>query len=80
MSIDNVVEIALKRDKYLVLGALVVVMVLAWAYVLAGAGMGMSAFEMTRMTVADGGMAMMKPWRKIRAVTLNLVAAPLHQR
>jgi predicted metal-binding membrane protein len=61
MSIDNVVENALKRDKYLVLGALVVVMVLAWAYVLAGAGMGMSAFEMTRMTVADGGMATMKP-------------------
>ena len=52
---------ALKRDRIIVLVALVIVSGLAWAYLLAGAGMGMSAFEMTRMTVADGGMAMMTP-------------------
>lgn len=54
-------ESALKRDRIIVLGALVVVLGLAWAYLLSGAGMGMSAFEMTRMTVGNGGMTMMTP-------------------
>ncbi len=43
---------ALKRDRIIVLGALVVVLGLAWAYLLSGAGMG---------TVGNGGMAMMTP-------------------
>jgi len=34
---------------------LTAVVALSWAYLLAGAGMGMSAFEMTRM--AQRGMA-----------------------
>ncbi len=57
MNLEN----ALKRDRVIVLGALVVVLGLAWAYLLSGAGMGMSAFEMTRMTVGNGDMAMMTP-------------------
>ncbi len=52
---------ALKRDRIIVLCALVVVLGLAWAYLLSGAGMGMSAFEMTRTTVDKGAMAMMTP-------------------
>ena len=51
----------LKRDRVIVLGALAVVLGLAWAYLLSGAGMGMSALEMTRMSVGKGGMAMMTP-------------------
>ncbi len=43
---------ALKRDRIIVLGALVVVLGLAWAYLLSGAGMG---------TVGNGGMAMITP-------------------
>ncbi len=61
MSIDAAIESAVKRDRVIVLGALLTVMALSWAYVLAGAGMNMSAFEMTRMTSRTGGMDMMMP-------------------
>ena len=47
-------ESVLRRDRLVVVIALVAVIVLSWAYVLAGAGMGMSAFEMTRMTQSVG--------------------------
>lgn len=47
-------ESVLRRDRLVVVIALVAVIVLSWAYVLAGAGMGMSAFEMTRMTQTVG--------------------------
>ncbi|MED5408453.1 MAG: hypothetical protein VYD25_11955, partial [Pseudomonadota bacterium] len=43
-------ESVLRRDRLVVVIALVAVIVLSWAYILAGAGMGMSAFKMTRMT------------------------------
>ena len=61
MSINFAVESAAKRDRIVVLGALSIVVVISWAYVLAGAGMNMSAFEMTRMTSGNGGMDMMMP-------------------
>lgn len=41
-------ESVLRRDRLVVVIALVAVIVLSWAYILAGAGMGMSAFEMTQ--------------------------------
>ena len=44
---DSTLTAVLKRDRLLVIAALVTVIVLAWAYILAGGGMGMSAFEMT---------------------------------
>ena len=47
-------ESVLRRDRLVVVSALVAVIVLSWGYVLAGAGMGMSAFEMTRMTQPVG--------------------------
>ena len=47
-------ESVLRRDRLVVVIALVAVIVLSWAYVLAGAGMGMSAFEMTRMSQPVG--------------------------
>ena len=47
-------ESVLRRDRLVVVIALVAVVVLSWVYVLAGAGMGMSAFEMTRMTQPVG--------------------------
>ncbi len=48
-------ESILRRDKAIVLSALAVIILLAWAYLLAGAGMGMSAFEMTEMAGMTGG-------------------------
>ncbi len=61
MFIDNAIESALKRDRFIVLGALAVVLGLSWAYLLSGVGMDMSAFEMTRMVVDNGGMAVITP-------------------
>ncbi len=60
MSIDKVVEGAIKRDKEFVLVALTAVIALSWSYVLAGAGMNMTALEMTRLA-SSGGMAKMMP-------------------
>ncbi len=61
LSIDKAVEGVVKRDRVVVLGALIAVVGLSWAYVFAGAGMDMSAFEMTRMNSGNGGMNMMMP-------------------
>ncbi|MEC8869755.1 MAG: DUF2182 domain-containing protein, partial [Pseudomonadota bacterium] len=49
------------RDRLVVVIALVAVIVLSWVYVLAGAGMGMSAFEMTRMTQPVGAIDSTQP-------------------
>ncbi len=66
MSIDASLEAVVRRDRLVVVTALFAVIASAWAYLLAGAGMGMSAFEMTRMSQLEiaegmGGMAMMTP-------------------
>jgi predicted metal-binding membrane protein len=61
MSLDRAVESALRRDRLLVLAALGLVVVVSWAYVLAGAGMKMSAFEMAKAASGRGGMGMMAP-------------------
>jgi predicted metal-binding membrane protein len=59
MSIDAAVESAVKRDRVVVLAALSTVVALSWAYLFAGAGMNMSALEMTHMTAGGVGMDMM---------------------
>ena len=59
-------EAVVRRDRLVVVTALIAVIALSWAYLLAGTGMGMSVFEMTRMSqlgVSGGmaGIAMMMP-------------------
>ncbi len=59
-------ELILKRDCSVVIGGLALAVVLAWGYLLAGAGMGMCALEMTRMAsgkgmAMDSGSAVMQP-------------------
>ena len=71
MIVDATLEAVVRRDRLVVVTALTAVIALSWAYLLAGAGMGMSAFEMTRMSqlrMAGGmseegmtGMAMLAP-------------------
>jgi predicted metal-binding membrane protein len=61
MTFDKAVEGAVKRDRLVVFVALGFVVALSWFYVLAGAGMTMSAFEMTRPSSGDGGISMMMP-------------------
>ena len=60
MSIDKVVEGAVRRDRVIVLAALTAVIALSWGYVLSGAGMNMTAAEITRLA-SSGGMAKMTP-------------------
>ena len=50
LSVDTALEAALRRDRLIVVAALAAVVALSWAYLLAGAGMGMSGLEMTRMS------------------------------
>jgi predicted metal-binding membrane protein len=47
-------EAILRRDRAVVLGALGVVVLASWSYVLAGAGMGMSPWEMSSLDLALG--------------------------
>jgi len=58
VSADAALEAAVRRDRLVVVVALGAVVTLCWAYLLAGAGMDVSAFEMTRMSRLQGGAAM----------------------
>ena len=64
MLVDMAIEKTLRRDRLIVVIALAVVIVLSWVYILSGAGMVLSAFEMTRINLSQdnsAGMAMMIP-------------------
>jgi predicted metal-binding membrane protein len=52
MARTTALEVVLKRDRAVVIGGLVAVITVAWIYTLTGAGMDMSAFEMTAITAA----------------------------
>ena len=52
---SRAVEEVVRRDRLIVIGGLATVVTVAWIYILAGAGMGLSAFVMTS---SGGGMAM----------------------
>src|SRR5262245_30585394 len=57
-------EVLLKHDRAVVVASLVFVIVVSWLYVLAGAGTGMSAFEMSSLSMAigaSGGSSMGMP-------------------
>ncbi|WP_290652204.1 DUF2182 domain-containing protein [Aquisalimonas sp.] len=53
----NSVERLLRRERAIALSLLVGVIMASWGYLLAGAGMGMSAFEMTQLIYVDRPMA-----------------------
>lgn len=55
-------EAVLRRDRWVLVGALAVILALAWAWLLAGAGMDMSAVEMTRMAGMDGWLMQPAAW------------------
>ncbi|MGQ4807290.1 hypothetical protein NKDENANG_00634 [Candidatus Entotheonellaceae bacterium PAL068K] len=48
---SSVLESVLERDRTIVIAGLVTVIILSWLYILLGAGMGMTAFEMTTMSM-----------------------------
>lgn len=57
MRVDHGLEGLLRRDRAVVFMLLAGVIAASWIYLLAGAGMGMSAAEMTQMAYADRSMA-----------------------
>ena len=66
LPVDVTLEAVVRRDRLIVVIVLTAVVALSWAHLLAGAGMGKSAFEMTRMSrlgmaagMSEGGMARM---------------------
>ena len=59
---SGLLESILRRDRLVVGASLVLVAAISWAYVLAGAGMGMSGFEMTRHTFMAMDMMPAAPW------------------
>jgi predicted metal-binding membrane protein len=59
MPADATLEAVLRRDRLVVVTALAAVIALSWAYLLAGSGMGMSAFEMTRAIWTPGYAVLM---------------------
>ena len=66
VSVDAKVEAVARRDRRVVIAALSIVIALSWGYILVGAGTGMSAVEMTRMSQQGisermAGMTMMTP-------------------
>jgi predicted metal-binding membrane protein len=54
---DSTLTAVLKRDRLVVIAALLTVIVLAWAYILTGAGVGMAGFEAGTTTGAPAGTA-----------------------
>ena len=61
MQESSVLESVLRRDRLLVITGLGIVMVLAWLYLLLGAGMDMTAGEMTRAALPGATVSMTMP-------------------
>jgi predicted metal-binding membrane protein len=51
MYTESALERLLRRDRVITIAGLATVCVLAWLYILAGAGVGMNAWEMTRLAL-----------------------------
>jgi predicted metal-binding membrane protein len=73
MTSSSALESILKRDRLIVISGLAAVASLAWAYTLAGVGMGMNAFEMTAMGDAGAASAPPTPWSPARALAVFLM-------
>lgn len=74
-------EDLLKHDRVVVAGALVFVSAVCWLYLLTGAGMGMSAFEMSSLSMAVGtstGSSMGMPMTGAMGHAMMAMATPAH--
>ncbi len=65
-------EAVMRHDRLVVVSGLILVAVISWAYLLTGAGMGMTAFEMTDMSMSAMDSAAMQPavWNASYAVLM----------
>jgi predicted metal-binding membrane protein len=74
------IEAVLRRDRLAVVAGLVLVIAAAWAYILAGAGMGATGFEMTAMPTrwnAGTAVLMLAMWWIMMAAMMLPSAAPM---
>jgi predicted metal-binding membrane protein len=62
MQESSVLEAILRRDRLIVISGLITVVVLAWLYLLMGAGMGMTVFEMSTLNL---------PWQSASEKTVS---------
>jgi predicted metal-binding membrane protein len=72
-------EDLLKHDRAVVVAALVFVIAVSWLYLLAGAGMGVSAFEMSSLSMAieaSGGSSMGLPMTDATGQAMVAMATP----
>lgn len=67
---EALLQAALRRDRLVVAAALGLVVVLAWTWLLLGAGMEMSALEMTRMAGMDGWLMQPAVWTPAYALLM----------
>jgi predicted metal-binding membrane protein len=63
-------ETVLRRDRVVLVAGLIAVIGLAWGWLLSGAGMGMSAVEMTAMAGMDGWLMQPALWTPAYAVLI----------
>ena len=63
-------EAVLRRDRMVLVAGLVAVLLMAWGWLLAGAGMEMSAIEMTEMAGMDGWLMRPAVWTPAYAVLI----------
>ena len=61
MQESSILESVLARDRMVVIAGLAAVVALSWIYILLGAGMGMTAFEMTTMSMPGASSTMEMP-------------------
>jgi predicted metal-binding membrane protein len=69
-------EELLKHDRAVVVSALVLVIAVSWLYLLAGAGTGMSAFEMSSLSMAIGASSMGMPMTGAMEHAMAAMVAP----
>ena len=63
-------EAVLRRDRMVLVAGLVAVLVIAWGWLVTGAGMQMSAVEMTAMAGMDGWLMRPAAWTPAYAVLI----------
>ena len=63
-------EAVLRRDRLVLVAGLVAVLAMAWGWLIAGAGMEMSAVEMTAMARMDGWLMQPAVWKPAYAVLI----------
>ena len=68
--VARLLEAVLRRDRWVLAAGLVVVLALAWGWLLAGAGMQMSALDMTAMAGMDGWMMQPAVWTPAYALLI----------